>query len=66
MTRPNVAAGCFRMHVPLRNPLCRSIEACADARVRFFGIIYGDQGLYLRRQMFERADTAGHDDFDRF
>src|SRR5262249_6774435 len=54
LRRPKVIAGCFRMTVSQRNLLYRSIDACATARVRLFSIIYGDQGLFLRRESFER------------
>jgi rSAM/selenodomain-associated transferase 2 len=49
-----VAAGCFRMRVQEPNILYRGIEGCATARVRLTGLIYGDQGLFLRRELFER------------
>jgi hypothetical protein len=55
LAHPQTAAGCFRMTVPSRQPLYRCIDACATARVRLFGIAYGDQGLFLRRDTFERA-----------
>ena len=55
LKNPNVSAGCFRMFVPGRNPLYRGIGACASARARLFGIVYGDQGLFLRREMFVKA-----------
>lgn len=48
-----VAAGCFRMTVQARGPLYRSIDWCASARVRLTGLAYGDQGLFLRRTLFE-------------
>jgi hypothetical protein len=35
--------------------LYRSIDACATARVRLTGLVYGDQGLFLRRADFERV-----------
>jgi len=47
-------AACFRMTVRGRGLLYRSIDACATARVRLTGLIYGDQGLFLRREDFER------------
>jgi rSAM/selenodomain-associated transferase 2 len=50
-----VAAGCFTMRVPLTNSLYRCIEFGATARTRLFGIIYGDQGLFIRRKLFEHA-----------
>lgn len=49
----SVAAGCFRMTVEARGPLYRSIDWCASARVRLTGLAYGDQGLFLRRTLFE-------------
>lgn len=55
LQHPRVVAGCFRMKVPGSDVLYRSIEICASARVRMFGIIYGDQGLFVRRETFEKA-----------
>jgi rSAM/selenodomain-associated transferase 2 len=52
--KPGVAAGCFRMTVRARGLFYRSIDACATARVRLSGIVYGDQGLFLRRDLFDR------------
>ncbi len=51
---PGVAAGCFTMTVQAQGLLYRSIDACATARVRLTGLVYGDQGLFLRRADFER------------
>ncbi len=47
-------AGCFTMHVQACGCLYRLIDACAATRVRFTGLIYGDQGLFLRRDVFQR------------
>ncbi len=52
LRRPGVAAGCFSMRVEAAGPLFRSIDACATARVRLTGIVYGDQGLFVRRADF--------------
>jgi rSAM/selenodomain-associated transferase 2 len=49
-----IAAGCFTMRVQADGLLYRSIDACATARVRLTGLVYGDQGLFLRRASFER------------
>jgi rSAM/selenodomain-associated transferase 2 len=49
-----VAAGCFRMAVRAHGLLYRSIGACATARTRLTGLVYGDQGLFLRRDLFAR------------
>jgi rSAM/selenodomain-associated transferase 2 len=50
----NVVAGCFSMQVRASGLLYRWIDAWASARVRLTGMIYGDQGLFLRRQVFQR------------
>jgi rSAM/selenodomain-associated transferase 2 len=55
LARQGVAAGCYRMRVAAEGPLYRLIDACATARVRLTGIVYGDQGLFVRREVFERA-----------
>lgn len=54
LSRRWVVGGCFRMLVPRPERLYRSIEAAATARVKLTGIVYGDQGLYVRRETFER------------
>jgi len=54
LRRPGVAAGCFRMRVRAEGTLYRLIDACATARVRLTGLVYGDQGLFVRRDVFER------------
>ena len=54
LQRGGVAAGCFRMTVTAEGFLYRLIDACAMARVRLTGLIYGDQGLFVERRRFER------------
>jgi rSAM/selenodomain-associated transferase 2 len=54
LRRPEVVAGCYTMTVRARGLLYRSLDACATARVRLTGLIYGDQGLFVRRADFER------------
>jgi rSAM/selenodomain-associated transferase 2 len=54
LRRRDVAAGCFTMAVRADGFLFRHIDAVATARVRLAGIVYGDQGLFLRRGLFER------------
>jgi rSAM/selenodomain-associated transferase 2 len=55
LSRPGVVAGCFRMRVRAEGALYRLIDACATARVRLTGLVYGDQGLFVRRDVFQRA-----------
>ena len=43
------------MTVRAAGPLYRCIDACASARVRLTGLVYGDQGLFVRRRDFERV-----------
>jgi hypothetical protein len=52
--RPNVIAGCFSMRIDAEGVLYRAIDGCATARVRWTGIVYGDQGLFVRRADFVR------------
>jgi rSAM/selenodomain-associated transferase 2 len=51
---PGVAAGCFSMRVAADGFWYRSIDRCATARVRLTGLAYGDQGLFLRRNLFRQ------------
>jgi rSAM/selenodomain-associated transferase 2 len=50
--RPTIVAGCFAMTVQAAGTRYRCIDACASARVRLTGLIYGDQGLFVRRADF--------------
>jgi rSAM/selenodomain-associated transferase 2 len=55
LRRRRVAAGCFRMTITASAPVYRLIDACATARVRLTGLVYGDQGLFVRRDLFARV-----------
>jgi rSAM/selenodomain-associated transferase 2 len=52
LKRRGVAAGCFTMAVQASGLLYRSIDFCASARVQLTGLVYGDQGLFLKRELF--------------
>ena len=52
--RRGVVAGCFRMTVAAPGLAYRLIDACATARVCLTGIVYGDQGLFVARDLFRR------------
>ena len=54
LRRRQVVAGCFSMRVQARGWQFRAIDGCGSARVRWTGIVYGDQGLFLRREDFMR------------
>jgi hypothetical protein len=53
LCRQRVVAGCFTMKVRAHGRLYCPIELCASVRVRLTGLVYGDQGLFLRRERFE-------------
>jgi rSAM/selenodomain-associated transferase 2 len=53
LAQPSVVAGCFRMRVTASGLLYRCIDGCATARVALTGIVYGDQGLFVRREVFD-------------
>jgi rSAM/selenodomain-associated transferase 2 len=54
LERRGVAAGCYRMTATAGGSVYRLIDACATARVRLTGLVYGDQGLFLERRRFEK------------
>jgi len=54
LARRSVMAGCFRMCVRAHGRIYRLIDISATARVRFTGLAYGDQGLFLGRNLFEQ------------
>ena len=51
---PGIAAGCFRMRVESKGLMYKLIETAADIRAAFLGIPYGDQGIFVRRKVFDR------------
>ena len=55
LRKGGVAAGCFRMRVEAPGLAYRMIDEAATARVRLTGLIYGDQGLFVRRETFDRV-----------
>jgi rSAM/selenodomain-associated transferase 2 len=46
--------GCFRFALDSPAPMARAIEAGVRLRVAICGLPYGDQGLFVRRDVFER------------
>ncbi len=47
--------GCFRQQIDARGPGYRMIEAGNASRVRLLQWAYGDQGIFVRRSVFERV-----------
>lgn len=49
---PRVSLGCFRFALDSRSLFARAIEIGARLRVTAFGLPYGDQALFVRRDAF--------------
>jgi uncharacterized protein len=52
---PRVSVGCFRLGFSPCNGAIRWIAQWANLRTRWFGLPYGDQGLFCRREIWEGA-----------
>jgi rSAM/selenodomain-associated transferase 2 len=65
---PHVAIGCFRFALDSRSWFARLIEVGVRIRVRLFRLPYGDQALFMPRDLFERlggyADLPIMEDVD--
>ena len=46
--------GCFTLHFDTAAPVMRCIASCASWRVRIRNIAFGDQGIFIKRALFER------------
>jgi rSAM/selenodomain-associated transferase 2 len=65
---PAVVGGAFRFRVDSDRIFLRIIEKLANLRSRFLKLPYGDQGIFVRRRIFERlggyADLPLMEDVD--
>jgi hypothetical protein len=52
VARNRFVAGCFQMRIEGKRRLFRAVERVGDLRVRWLGLPYGDQGIFLRRDTF--------------
>ena len=50
---PHVHCGAFRQSIEARGCLYRLLQWGNGLRVRLRGLAYGDQGIFIRRQLFE-------------
>lgn len=57
LQRPDVAVGAFGLAITDSGPWLRCIASCATLRSRLFQLPYGDQGLFMTREMFLRLGT---------
>ena len=53
-TDPDVDAGCFRFALDSASAAARAIEFGVRLRVRAFNLPYGDQAIFVRRDVFDR------------
>ena len=51
-TAPDAAA-CFHLRFQSNAPAARRVAGWANLRTRLFGLPYGDQGLLIRRQLYD-------------
>ena len=54
---PRLAACAFEQEIDATGLFYRMVERCADLRVRWLGMVYGDSGLCVRRSVY--ADVGG-------
>lgn len=59
MEDERVVAGAFRLGISSGRASYRVIEQMATARFRLFGIFYGDQAIFARRESFFKAGGFG-------
>lgn len=52
--RTRAVGGCFRQRIQARGLLFRAIELAANLRARWMPYFYGDSGIFVRREVFER------------
>jgi rSAM/selenodomain-associated transferase 2 len=52
---PAISIGCFRFALDSPSPVARGLEAGVRLRVWLFGLPYGDQALFVRREDFAAA-----------
>ena len=50
---PGTAVGAFRFKTDLNKPFMKVIEFMTNIRSRYFKLPYGDQGLFMRKSVFE-------------
>lgn len=55
-TRNPATHGCFRQRIEKPGTLFRLIERGNMVRARWFKMMYGDQGIFIRRDIYEKID----------
>ena len=66
--KKQIVGGCFKRKFRSSSVLLKVLIKIAPLRVRFFGIIFGDQGIFVRREIFERigkfSERVPYEDMD--
>jgi len=57
---PEVVGGAFRFAVESPRPAFRVVERAVRLRLRLFALPYGDQGLFVRREVYARIGGFPH------
>lgn len=52
MTREFYLGGAFSLQIDSTQPGLRRIARCANWRSRYLNLVYGDQGIFVRREIF--------------
>ncbi|MCB1019588.1 MAG: TIGR04283 family arsenosugar biosynthesis glycosyltransferase [Acidobacteria bacterium] len=55
LAQPGVSGGAFRFKLDAEGARVRLIERLVDWRCRLFSLPYGDQGIFVRREVFEQV-----------
>lgn len=55
LVKPKTVAGAFLLKINGQNPLLRLIEKGVNGRSCFLQMPYGDQGIFLKKEMFEKV-----------
>lgn len=55
LNQDNTAAGSFRLKINAHEHVFRLVEWGANLRSRLFGLPYGDQALFMKKKLFDKA-----------
>ncbi len=50
---PEKVGGCFSLKIKSEHPLLRFISWSSNLRAKYLNLIFGDQGIFIKREVFE-------------
>ena len=56
MQKENVVGGCLTQKIEASHPYYRWLELTGNIRARLFRIFYGDQAIFIRREIFDKIE----------